>query len=501
MNKDRLKNIVVAVVSYLYVLLFVYAAVSKLLDFENFQVQLGQSPLLSAFAGYVAWLVPAVEILISLLLVIPRFRKIGLLASYILMIMFTAYIYIILNYSSFIPCSCGGVLEKMSWNEHLIFNVVFVLFAGLGYFFIPTAHRIDTAFSFLTSKIIVLFLGGSLGILIVVIGYQFSENIIHHHNNFVRRFPQHYATPVEKIDLKYNSYYFAGYGDGKIYLGNYTTPLQILEIDEDLKHKIVRRIDLDDLTLAFKEPQIAVEPPYFYFYEGAVPYLYSGTITDWRATLRFKTGDYFSQLKPIDQDNVAVRFIEQPSGESILGSINLIDTVRLKERKLLERQFDGIFDTDGKLAYNKTLKKLVYVYYYRNQYILFSSDLHTVSRGNTIDTTSRADVKLVTITSKNKTTYSKPPRVVNNSIATDGNILYVHSTLPGQFEDLKIWKRAIIIDMYQLQNKSYLSSFYLHDESGEKVKSFIVDGSNLYGLVGTKLVKYQLKKDIKIKRP
>ncbi|PKP15500.1 MAG: hypothetical protein CVU07_09920 [Bacteroidetes bacterium HGW-Bacteroidetes-23] len=301
--------------------------------------------------------------------------------------------------------------------------------------------------------------------------------------------------------MKYNSYYFAGYGDGKIYLGNYTTPLQILEIDEDLKHKIVRRIDLDDLTLAFKEPQIAVEPPYFYFYEGAVPYLYSGTITDWRATLRFKTGDYFSQLKPIDQDNVAVRFIEQPSGESILGSINLIDTVRLKERKLLERQFDGIFDTDGKLAYNKTLKKLVYVYYYRNQYILFSSDLHTVSRGNTIDTTSRADVKLVTITSKNKTTYSKPPRVVNNSIATDGNILYVHSTLPGQFEDLKIWKRAIIIDMYQLQNKSYLSSFYLHDESGEKVKSFIVDGSNLYGLVGTKLVKYQLKKDIKIKRP
>lgn len=251
MISDKIKNSFVLVVSYLYILLFVYAAVSKLLDFENFQVQLGQSPLLSAFAGYVAWIVPMVELLIAVLLVIPVYRKIGLLAGYVLMVMFTAYIYIILHYSSFIPCSCGGVLEKMSWNEHLIFNVVFVLLAGLGYFLIPKVHHIDTPFSFLTSKIVMLFLGGGLGILMVVIGYQFSEDIIHHHNNFVRRFPQHYATPVDKIDLKFNSYYFAGYGDGKIYLGNYTTPLQVLEIGENLSIKATHRIELDDLTLPF----------------------------------------------------------------------------------------------------------------------------------------------------------------------------------------------------------------------------------------------------------
>ena len=132
--------------------------------------------------------------------------------------------------------------------------------------------------------------------------------------------------------------------------------------------------------------------------------------------------------------------------------------------------------------------------------LFLKNDFSTVSRGNTIDTTTQADVKLVTIDSKNKTTYSRPPRVVNKTIATDGTILYVHSTLPGQFEDLKIWKRAIVIDMYQLNNKSYLSSFYLHDEGGDKVKSFIVNGSNLYALVNTKLVRYQLKSNIRIKR-
>ena len=61
----RMQKVILELICLLYILLFVYAAVSKLLDFENFQVQLGQSPLLSAFAGWVAWIVPIVEIIIE----------------------------------------------------------------------------------------------------------------------------------------------------------------------------------------------------------------------------------------------------------------------------------------------------------------------------------------------------------------------------------------------------------------------------------------------------
>ncbi|MNQ22925.1 hypothetical protein D3C85_360820 [compost metagenome] len=124
------KNTIVYIICLLSILLFLYAAVSKILDYENFQVQLAQSPLLSAFAGYVAWGVPAVEILISILLLSERWRTIGLFAAFGLMVMFTAYIYIILNFSAFVPCSCGGVLEKMTWNQHLIFNIVFIVLSG-----------------------------------------------------------------------------------------------------------------------------------------------------------------------------------------------------------------------------------------------------------------------------------------------------------------------------------------------------------------------------------
>lgn len=48
------------------------------------------------------------------------------------MVMFTTYIVIILHFTAFTPCSCGGALEKMGWTEHLIFNIVFVGLALIG---------------------------------------------------------------------------------------------------------------------------------------------------------------------------------------------------------------------------------------------------------------------------------------------------------------------------------------------------------------------------------
>jgi hypothetical protein len=40
------------------------------------------------------------------------------------------YIYLILEYSEFVPCSCGGILENMGWKSHLIFNGICVIIAG-----------------------------------------------------------------------------------------------------------------------------------------------------------------------------------------------------------------------------------------------------------------------------------------------------------------------------------------------------------------------------------
>jgi uncharacterized membrane protein YphA (DoxX/SURF4 family) len=126
------RKIILEVICFLFVLLFLYAAFTKLLDYQKFTVQVGQSPLLTGFGDTIPWLVISLEILVAGMLMIPRTRLVALFASFSLMTMFTAYIVAILNFSPYVPCSCGGVLEKLGWTEHLIFNGVFMVFGLLG---------------------------------------------------------------------------------------------------------------------------------------------------------------------------------------------------------------------------------------------------------------------------------------------------------------------------------------------------------------------------------
>lgn len=123
---------VVEITCFAFQLLFLYAAVSKLLDYENSKLQLGQSPLLNSWAGLVAWLIPVIEIMLAILLCLRPVRLFAMYWSFVLMVMFTAYIVIILHFSEYIPCSCGGVLSAMSWDQHLIFNIAFIALAVAG---------------------------------------------------------------------------------------------------------------------------------------------------------------------------------------------------------------------------------------------------------------------------------------------------------------------------------------------------------------------------------
>lgn len=123
------RKITIEIITSLFVFLFVYAALAKLLDYEKFAVQLGQSPMLTHLAAHIAWLIPVVELLIAMFLLIPKTRLTGLYASFGLMTMFTTYIFIAFKFSAHVPCSCGGILESMGWAQHMIFNIAFMVLA------------------------------------------------------------------------------------------------------------------------------------------------------------------------------------------------------------------------------------------------------------------------------------------------------------------------------------------------------------------------------------
>jgi hypothetical protein len=126
------RNAIIEIISSLLIILFIYTSLSKLSEYNTFTVQLSKSPFITSYARSIAWGLPAVEILISLLLVLKKTRLIGLYASFFIMSLFTAYLIIMLKFSYHIPCSCGGVLQNLSWNSHIVFNAFFIIIAGAG---------------------------------------------------------------------------------------------------------------------------------------------------------------------------------------------------------------------------------------------------------------------------------------------------------------------------------------------------------------------------------
>ena len=126
------RNTLVEIIAALFILLFVYTAMSKFFEFKSFSYVLSKSPLIGDMAPVVAWGLPITELLIALLLLVPRTRRPGLWASFFIMLAFTGYLVYMIYFTPDRPCSCGGVLKQMTWKQHLVFNIGFTLLALAG---------------------------------------------------------------------------------------------------------------------------------------------------------------------------------------------------------------------------------------------------------------------------------------------------------------------------------------------------------------------------------
>jgi hypothetical protein len=123
------KESLIICIRFVCMFLFLYTAYAKIIDHDHFLKGLSKVHIISGFAVYISWLVPLAEIITSILLLIPQFAKWGLYAFTGLMTLFTGYILSVLLWEKELPCSCGGVIEKLSWSQHIWFNLAFIAIA------------------------------------------------------------------------------------------------------------------------------------------------------------------------------------------------------------------------------------------------------------------------------------------------------------------------------------------------------------------------------------
>jgi hypothetical protein len=337
-----------------------------------------------------------------------------------------------------------------------------------------------------------------LASVLVVTLYAVSNKIVHEPGSFLRIYQKDAAIKSNEIDLGLNSWYIAGIADNHIYLGNLTQPLDLLITNLSLTDSQHVRITLRDLgsKSVYQKSRIRIASPYFYYADGITPALFRGRIGEWQADrLKFDSA-YFDYTEIIGPASVAIR-AHNLDLENVLGKVQEIDPKVSLAPDLLQKQLEGVFSTDGMLRYNTNLKRLIYTYYYRNEYVVYDTNLTLDYRGHTIDTFSLAQIKTAFVHStKTHTLVSK--KITNKESCTSGNYLFISSNLLAKNDFNRTFDLMALIDVYDLRNNTYRFSFSLpHYDARTKLREFrVYNDKFLIAIYDHYLVKFDFQAHI-----
>src|SRR5690606_14583445 len=156
-----------------------------------------------------------------------------------------------------------------------------------------------------------------------------------------------------------------------------TSPFHMLEIalEDETTTPISLNFDHPD-ELVFRAPQLVIDSPFFFINDGTVPVTYRGRIGKWDYAVSLGQAAYFSTALPIGSQSFGNRTVSSETNENVLGKMDYAQRQTQLSDTILEKQVDGRFCTDGILMYDKSTRQMVYLYYYRNEYIGLDTNLH-----------------------------------------------------------------------------------------------------------------------------
>jgi hypothetical protein len=119
------------VIALLFILLFAYTGLTKFLEGHRFYDNIRNSPILGGetIASLASWMVPLAELAVAMLLIWKKTRLMGFYGAIGLILLFTGYTIAIVFFAPYRPCSCGGIISLLSWEQHLVINVILLLLA------------------------------------------------------------------------------------------------------------------------------------------------------------------------------------------------------------------------------------------------------------------------------------------------------------------------------------------------------------------------------------
>ncbi len=121
------------IITFLLILLWLYAAFSKLFNFSKFKQEMSLQVFPPWIGKIFVFLVPFTELLAVILLIVYPFHLTGLYLSFFMLLLFTLYVGgAVFKIYERVPCACGGLFARLNWKMHFRLNIFLSLLALAG---------------------------------------------------------------------------------------------------------------------------------------------------------------------------------------------------------------------------------------------------------------------------------------------------------------------------------------------------------------------------------
>ncbi|REC62282.1 hypothetical protein DRF65_11250 [Chryseobacterium pennae] len=128
----RTKNLIAEIIIFLLILLWAYTFASKVLDFDTFNRQIKGAYLLSSLGSPLPYILQLLHLSLVVLLLKKSWRKIGLITSLSVLVIYTGYLIYILKFAPSIPCSCISLYRGLLWDDQLLINLAVLVLNIIG---------------------------------------------------------------------------------------------------------------------------------------------------------------------------------------------------------------------------------------------------------------------------------------------------------------------------------------------------------------------------------
>lgn len=291
---------------------------------------------------------------------------------------------------------------------------------------------------------------------------------------------------TERLTLKGEGFYFAGTARDAAYVAKGLMPMRLWWFNGPLLDSVP--VPIGGAHLPYRYMRYRVRDNDLVVMDANKPFIFRGSTETWNVNF-FNKGLYFIDGVPLAKDRLAL--LVRLQGKATLGMLAKDSTTGVWSRELIQTQLDGFFCSFGQLHGQPEWNRAVYVYANRNEFFVTDSLLRLQYRANTIDTISRARIK-VGSTDAYTTELASPPMPVNLRSHVDGGWLYVQSNIMAANEDTRDFENNAVIDVYDLEDGGkYRYSFYLPHLDGQRLTDFCVVGSVVYALYLDVLVRYR----------